>query len=168
MVLHTHAGLYVGHPIHEASRTHIQNVRIWEKPHNNPVIIQITTIRRSMHSTFINKHASLYQYIFRDKGVIQSTATRLNQATRFGLFQTIIRLNLFHSINKNVACSKVFTGFSPELSIKTLPAPRHVAGIVFVDNSGRAKARWRLGIIRKFLPGWMVLQYCVWLYYHKV
>ena len=109
-----------------------------------------------MHSMFINKHASLYQYIFRDKAVIQSTATRLNHATLFGLFQTIIRPNLFHSINKNVTYSRVFTAFSPELSIKTLPAPRHVTGIVFVDNSGRDKAWWRLGIILKLLPGWMV------------
>ena len=83
--------LFVGHPIHEASRPYLYNVRISEEPHSNPVItqLQFTSIRRSMHSMFINKHASLYQYIFRDNTAIHSTATR------FGLFQTVIRPYVF-------------------------------------------------------------------------
>jgi hypothetical protein len=50
--------------------------------------------------------------------VIHRTATRFIQAARFGLFQTIIRAYLFHTINKNVACSNVFIAVSTELSIK--------------------------------------------------
>jgi hypothetical protein len=67
--------------------------------------------------------------------ITHSTATRFNQATRFGLFQTIIRPCLFHSININVACSKVFIALSPEQSIKTLPASRHVGSKVFIALS---------------------------------
>jgi hypothetical protein len=49
-----------------------------------------------------------------------------------------------------------------------MPAPRHVASKVFVDNSGRDNAWWMVGIIRNLSPVWMVLQCRVWLYYHEV